>query len=1109
MKQLLLTFLFLAIGIAFLPLHAQQTQVIDVDVQVTYATHLGTTKPIRELVPMGVTDPDKKKNWKKMRQRPTNFIGRGKGSKPIPNALPQGPDPLWQKSFLRNPENRLEVLANIEGLSTGRAPHDPTGDVGNNYYVQAVNVTTLGVYNKQGELISSFAANTLWNSLGFSSAGDPIVMFDQEAQRWIITEFPPGNFLLVAVSKSDDPLGAYDAYSFGTPSFPDYPKYSIWGNSYSVTTNEQGPGQLETYFIDRTALLNGESEVAIQRILLPGVPGGPGFFVATPVDWTGATPPSGGPILMHLNDDAWGSSPTDQLEIYTVDLNFANSDNTTVSTQSLVTTPFDSRPCLLSSPGFACIPQLDGPTGIDGLPEIIMHQVHYRQFGTHESMVLNFITDVTGGENLSGIRWMELRRTQAGEDWTIYQEGTFAPDDGLHRFMGSIAMDGEGNIGLAYAVSSEDAYPGLRLTARKSGDPLGQMTTPEVVLIDGENPISNPFDPSRFGDYAHMTVDPVDDQTFWFTGEYGGGGNTDATTRIVSFRLSPDTIDMATTTVLSPVSGSELSVNEMVSVLYTNVGMDTITALQVGYFLEDSPAVVETINLSLPPDSSYLHTFSETTDLSVIGMYPLQTFCTAEGDGFIFNDTLRTVIQSIPKLDIGITNIDNGNGAFTCGNATTVEVTFTNFGTETVTSATISYSIDGVAAPPIEWTGSLAMGEETTVEVFLSGLTDGENEIVISLSSANGEIDQNPDNDVLERSFSVILGGATLLLDIQFDNFPTETTWNVTDESGDIVSFGGPYPEGAIEVSEEICLDPEACYTFNISDAFGDGICCGYGQGSYALTNDSGAVLASGGAFGSGESTDFCANFVCMLSADFSARPVSEPDGTDGILVLNALDGNGPISYSIDGGETFSNSNIFFDLEAGTYEVIVQDANCTFTLEVSIETCVLEVTATVTNETGPNLSDGTITIEAINGNPPYQFSINEGDTFSDEANFQNLPPGNYIVVVRDDLGCERVLEVMVDQVTSSSGQVFGQRIEVYPNPTTGLFQVELHGLQDKGAFSQVEVLDASGKIIQRSLLTRYDNTYTGMFSLVAYPNGVYYVRFLDESIKRVVKIIKQ
>ena len=143
-----------------------------------------------------------------------------------------------------------------------------------------------------------------------------------------------------------------------------------------------------------------------------------------------------------------------------------------------------------------------------------MWRLQYRNFGTHETLLGNFTVDADGN-GLAGIRWFELRKTGAG-DWSLHQEGTHSPDS-VSRWMGSIAMDGDGNVALGYNVSDgASVYPGIRYTGRNSSDPLGTMEE-EYVLIDGSF-YQSPN--SRWGDYSAMSVDPVDDKTFWFTGEY-------------------------------------------------------------------------------------------------------------------------------------------------------------------------------------------------------------------------------------------------------------------------------------------------------------------------------------------------------------------------------------------------------------------------------------------------------------------------------------------------------------------------------------------------------------------------------------------------------------
>ncbi|MEO1438028.1 MAG: hypothetical protein AAFV80_20970, partial [Bacteroidota bacterium] len=676
------------------------------------------TQPLRDIINARPTDSDKKEEFEENRKTIDNFFDRE--IRPAKEKSHTGkPDRLWQRNLEKDSQIPIVPTVNVDGLSSaisGATPPDPCGDIGRNFYIQTLNATFIQVFDKDGnEVGNPINANTIWNQVGFSSAGDPIILYDQENDRWIMTEFPPANQLLVAISQTNDPLGAWTAYAFATPSFPDYPKYSMWGNAIVVTTNEGGPGTVPTYFINRAELLAEAPTVSIQRIAVPGINGGPGFQVATPVDWTGSTPPPAGslPMIIRPHDSTWGGASADRLEVIEFDVDFANPNNTTLNQINIACQPFDLVPCAAAGAGFACIPQPSG-SGIDGLPEVIMHQTHYRNFGTHESMVLNFITDADGN-NLSGIRWVELRRT-TNTDWTVYQEGTYAPQDGNHRFMGAICQDGAGNIGLAYSVSGPNTFPGIRFTGRRASDPLGTMTVDEFVVVDGLS--SSPS--SRYGDYASMAVDPEDDRTFWFTGEYrraNGWG-----TRVLAFSLGRDSVDLGAEALITPMDGPQLTAAETVSASYKNFGLDTIQNLSVGYIFENNPAVVDNVSFTLPPDSVYTHTFAQTVDMSAIGNYEFKVFGSSDGDSNLLNDTIRISRAHQPRFDAGITNV-LGIDQVICGDMIQLQITITNFGALPLTSADIEFQVNADAPQTQAWTGNLMMGESEdvpTIRVFIS-----------------------------------------------------------------------------------------------------------------------------------------------------------------------------------------------------------------------------------------------------------------------------------------------------------------------------------------------------------------------------------------------------
>lgn len=1097
--------LLLLAGMLWLPTSQAQnsltTKTIESTVEVTYAEYLGSTRPVRDLIAVPPTDPERRKLMKKPRSVPENFQGRGKQNLAFPERQLQGEDPMRQSGITQN-GIEVELLVNIDGITSGTSPNDPTGDIGLNHYLQAVNVTQIGVFDKQGNLINTFAANTLWSEIGFSSAGDPIIMYDQEVDRWIMTEFPSGNQLLVAISQTADPLGAWDAYNFATPSFPDYPKYSIWNNAYSVTTNEGGAGTLHAYFINREALLNTEAMVPIQRISLPGNTNTEaGFFVATPVDWTGFDAPVGDPLIVALNDSSWGATDEDAIEIYSVNIDWDEPANTAVTNTSVVTAPYDAYACAAPGFGFACVPQLGGG-GLDGIPEVIMNQAVYRNFGTHETMLMTFMTDVDGNE-LAGIRWVELRRTEA-DDWSVYQEGTWAPDDGLHRFMGSIQMDGAGNIGLAYNVSSEETYVGVRYTGRRATDPLGEMTVEEGIAVEGSGSISSG---GRFGDYAHMSVDPTNDRTFWYTTEYAGTNNV--RTRIISFELRKDTTDLAVRALLTPESAPDLTAMETVSMEVINAGLDTLESFSIGYSFEGSAPVIDMVTMTLLPDSTYTHTFGPTADLSVIGDYNFTLFATTEGDQQVRNDTLGAVVSHLARYDAAITDIRTG-GTLLCGESFPVELELSNLGFDTLFSVTIELSLDGNALDPITWEGVLESGESINLFALIAGAVDGINTLTAVTVNPNGLADQRPDNDAFEVEIDVLLAGVDVFLNLTTDEYPGETTWEITDENGEVLYTGGPYTEEETLIEERFCLDPEACYTFTIFDSFGDGICCAFGQGNYEIVDADGLpLLSSTGQFGFSESNEFCATFQCTLSGEVEVAPESAVGAEDGVIMIFALDGVGPYTYSIDGGETFFDNSTFTGVAAGEYEVVIAGAgDCTYTTTVTIASCTLEfLTANVMGETTENSNDGQIEVAVENGVPPYSYTLN--GTNQDNPLFENLSAGEYQLVVEDALGCTVEVQIMLDVINDTETVIFNPgAVIVSPNPTAGVFRVDLPGLEANEVFLPVMVYDAKGSLIYQWQLPQYNGRYRGEFSLYAYPDGVYYLRFMDERIKNMTRVVK-
>ncbi len=474
-------------------------------------------------------------------------------------------------------------IANFEGISNQDNfnifgfrvnPPDPVGDVGPNHYVEMVNLA-YAVYDKQGnQLVAPTDSGTLWAGFAIAdctdASGDPIVVYDQLVDRWILSQFttrgldpatPTAPFYnCVAISQTGDPTGAYFRYAFITQPdlvdggyfFPDYPKYGVWTNSYIMTTRDFGfAGRygISVYALEKYKMIDGNPNARAVQFFLEFGPFdlnliGDGLL---PPDIDGRRRPKDGiaaPIVGTQDDGAGYGATSDAINIWELKVlwNSKPTASLTAPTQ-LTVAAFDSIfPCVggggnsrdcLPQPGVGATQELD----ILSYRQRPTHRLAYRNFGTHESFVTNQSVEAAPG--VAGVRWYEIRRTNGV--YTVYQQGTYAPSDGVHRWMGSAAMDRKGNMALGYSVvNATTVFPGIRYAGRLSSDPLGDLSLGEEVIINGTG-VQRTTN-SRWGDYTSLNVDPSDDCTFWYVNEYyTAAGQASSTagwqTRIASFKL--------------------------------------------------------------------------------------------------------------------------------------------------------------------------------------------------------------------------------------------------------------------------------------------------------------------------------------------------------------------------------------------------------------------------------------------------------------------------------------------------------------------------------------------------------------------------------------------
>jgi hypothetical protein len=413
-------------------------------------------------------------------------------------------------------------------FSVASAPPDTNGDVGPNHYVQTVN-TDIAMFNKSGTAVfGPSPTNTLWSGFGggcqTNNDGDPTVIYDPIADRWVISQFSvTGTPYLqcVAVSQTPDPTGSYNRYSFsyGNIDFPDYPKIGVWPDAYYTTFNIFANGTSFTgakvCAYDRAKMLAGQAATQ-QCFNTTSAWGG-----LLPADLDGARlPPAGSPNY----SVALG---TNNLGIWKFHVDWTTPGNSTFSGPVTVAVAAFTSACN----GGTCIPQTGTTQQLDSLADRLMYRLAYRNFGDHESMVVNH--SVTAGGS-TGVRWYELR--VSGGNVNVFQQGTYAPDSN-YRWMGSIAQDQQGNMALGFSVSSGSLHPEIHYTGRLVADAAGTMGQGEGTIINGAGSQSG-SGLSRWGDYSMMGVDPTDDCTFWYTTEYlSTTGAFNWNTRIGSFKF--------------------------------------------------------------------------------------------------------------------------------------------------------------------------------------------------------------------------------------------------------------------------------------------------------------------------------------------------------------------------------------------------------------------------------------------------------------------------------------------------------------------------------------------------------------------------------------------
>jgi hypothetical protein len=447
------------------------------------------------------------------------------------------------------------LLESFDGLGVGfygpqgtAALHNPSDNslaAGPNHIVQIVN-SRMAVFSKKGAvydtsgkvLYGPVETNRIFAGFGGQCEprpnGDAVVRYDQLAGRWLYvmpifrrpTGDPQGPYAMCyAISTGPDPLGPYYRYEFKRPLFPDYPRPAIWPDGYYIPTSTGDEViQKHACVADRAKMLRGLPATE-QCVIIDGV----NFLNNADIDGQGL-PPAGAPNIMMAagGSQLRGKLDDDAIYVWKFHVDWDTAANTNVS--SAVKIGVAPYHYLCNGQLTNCVAQPDTTRKLDAQGDKIMQRLVYRNRGGQESIVAVHSVDTTAGGG--GVRWYEFRLNEKRDPY-LFQQGTYAPD-GFFRWMGSIAMDQQGNIGIGYSFGGVPNYAGQRFAARLAADPPGMLTFQETILVEGRGSQTNT---NRWEDYATTAMDPTDDCTFWYSGDYYKAGASNYSSRIGSFRL--------------------------------------------------------------------------------------------------------------------------------------------------------------------------------------------------------------------------------------------------------------------------------------------------------------------------------------------------------------------------------------------------------------------------------------------------------------------------------------------------------------------------------------------------------------------------------------------
>ena len=510
--------------------------------------------------------------------------------------------------------------------------------------------------------------------------------------------------------------------------------------------------------------------------------------------------------------------------------------------------------------------------------------------------------------------------------------------------------------------------------------------------------------------------------------------------------------DLGVSAIVEPLSSSTLGNSELVTATITNFGLNDMSDFEIELLINDQPVESLTISQTIPPFSASDFQFSVPHDFSTIGDYNITVNVNHILDEYENNDSLSVIVSKVHALDAALSIADI---AVVCDEEVEVNTVILNQGETTITDVKIEVVVNGVVVDIINQSVNITFQEQ---EGFIINIDDNlqqnNNNITFNLLEVNNQVDEDSSNNSdftttnLDSEYDIV----TLM--INADNYPQETSWKLYDEGANQIVNTGSLQGGMDFYSEDICIDYSSCFTLYFYDSYGDGICCGYGEGDFSVLDSNGnVILTNTGEFEYEVQEVFCPDGTgCSIEADVNITHASSPSSNDGVIRIYTSSGLSPFQYSIDGGQTFSDSNSFDNLAPDNYDIVVVDSQglCSFEETFTIQACEFITVDIIATEVSSVVSaDGSISINPTSGIGPYLYSIDGGQNFDTNNVFLGLAVGTYNVIVKDEseictynesVPVKVKSQVVINEINYNSSDAFNPSdwIELYNSQPTSI-----------------------------------------------------------------------